>query len=72
MDADFTPKYNIKAAKDIMVGSGAREYMRTAGLSKKAEAQFFSDVVKFYQKACHYLKANMNPAENPVWKHAQV
>ena len=61
---DFTAKYHVKPDTEVMVGSAARKYLKSPGVSKKSEQQFFMDVVYFYQTACTYLKQKVVKSGN--------
>lgn len=61
-----------------MVGESTRAFLAT-GISKATQDNFFSNVVKFYQAACQYIKDSMLvPAKDDphpaitLWKHAEV
>ena len=71
-DVNFSAKYNIKPDTEVMIGSTARKYLKSPGVSKKSEQQFFQDVVYFFQTTCGYLKEKVVKSGEPLWRHAVV
>ncbi|XP_074643620.1 uncharacterized protein LOC141900565 [Tubulanus polymorphus] len=71
MSVDFHSRYNIKDKKDLVIGEKAQACI-TDGISSDVLKKFYQDVVEFYTKACDYIKAKINPTNEPIWMHAEV
>ncbi|XP_074649364.1 putative E3 ubiquitin-protein ligase MGRN1 isoform X1 [Tubulanus polymorphus] len=67
---DFTSRYNIKNTQEIIIGDDAK--IALAAVHDDVAKEFYKRVVAFYQAACTYMVANINPRKQPLWKNAEV